>query len=77
LNKLRFGDDLCGCHLGKHIFECRVQGDMNNGQAIRRLNCFAGGQVEHHRELVDSAQFCQQLGMARIVMAGHPESAFV
>ena len=52
----------------KTFLQRRVQGDVDHGQAGRRQHLVIGAQVEHHGEVVDAAQFGQQLGMARIMV---------
>ena len=73
----RLADDGLLVDRGENLGQGHVQRDVHHGQARRAAHDAAGTEIEHHGKVVDAAQLGQQLGMARIVMAGLPQRGLV
>ena len=73
----RFAQDRLARQRGEHVGQRHVQRHVDDRQTGRPAHVGAGTQVEHHGEVVDAAQFGQQLGVARILVAGAPQGRLV
>ena len=56
--------------LVEHVPQGRVQRDVDHGQPRGRVQHVVRAQVEHHGEVLDAAEACQQLRMAGKGMSG-------